>query len=231
MITRRKTREVVLSIIYTMEYYDFDLKDFYNDPVEYWRWFEESCTETPWDEIVDTLSSAYDEILLERLNKEEKIVLKVSGMDEELSLSLSTLIEEKKKDYFYSFADKISENIPVEEISFGELTKEELVKVNENLEYVKEFIGFYNTNKKSIDEEILNRLDNWDFNRLTLMDKLLLRLAVVEILYMPKIPPKVSINEVIDISKKFSTPKSGNFINGILNNLLHNMKNEDSNSI
>lgn len=231
MITRRKTREVVLSVLYTMEYYDFDLKEFYNDPVKYWHWFEESCIETPWDEVVDTLSSAYDEILLEKSTKDEKVVIKVPGTKDEMTLNINSLIDEKKKDHFMSIADKITDGVSEPEPPSKTLTKEDRVKIDENLQYVKELIVLYNAHKSAIDDEILNRLDNWDFSRLALVDKLLLRLGMVEILHMPKIPPKVSINEVIDISKRFSTPKSGNFINGILNNLLQNLKNENSSNI
>ncbi len=57
---------------------------------------------------------------------------------------------------------------------------------------------------------------NWDLSRMATLDRNVLRMAVFELLHCPDIPPKVTINEAIDIGKKFSTANSGAFINGIL---------------
>ena len=57
-------------------------------------------------------------------------------------------------------------------------------------------------------------------------DKILLKMCITEILYFPDIPPKVSINEVIDMAKEYSTSNSGKFINGILDAILSDLKKE-----
>jgi len=57
---------------------------------------------------------------------------------------------------------------------------------------------------------------NWDLSRMATLDRNVLRMAVFELLHCPDIPPKVTINEAIEIGKKFSTQNSGAFINGIL---------------
>ena len=75
-------------------------------------------------------------------------------------------------------------------------------------------------NKKEIDEKIQERVSNWEMSRIALIDKLLLRMAICEMSYFPDIPPKVSINEAIEIAKEFSTAGSGKFINGILDAIL-----------
>jgi N utilization substance protein B len=80
-------------------------------------------------------------------------------------------------------------------------------------------------NKKDLDKSISKRVDNWEMNRIALIDKILLRMGIAEILFFPDIPPKVSINEVIEISKNYSTPNSGKFINGILDAILSELKN------
>ena len=67
-----------------------------------------------------------------------------------------------------------------------------------------------------VDAKIRTLADNWDFERLAAVDRNILRLAVYEMLYRPEIPPVVSINEAIDIAKKFSTAESGKFVNGLL---------------
>ena len=67
-----------------------------------------------------------------------------------------------------------------------------------------------------IDAKIRTLADNWDFERLAAVDRNILRLAVYEMLFCPEIPPVVSINEAIEIAKKFSTAESGKFVNGLL---------------
>jgi len=67
---------------------------------------------------------------------------------------------------------------------------------------------------------IAERAVNWEFDRIATMDKLLLRMAVAELLEFPSIPIKVTLNEYIELSKIFSTPRSRIFINGILDKLI-----------
>ena len=67
-----------------------------------------------------------------------------------------------------------------------------------------------------VDTKIRALADNWDFERLATVDRNVLRLAIYEMLFRPEIPPVVSINEAIEIAKKFSTAESGKFVNGLL---------------
>jgi len=73
--------------------------------------------------------------------------------------------------------------------------------------------------QEALDTDIRAAVKNWDFDRLALLDRLILRLAVAELLYFSEIPPKVTMNEAIDLAKKFSTEQSGHFVNGILDAL------------
>jgi N utilization substance protein B len=68
---------------------------------------------------------------------------------------------------------------------------------------------------------------NWDVERIAFIDELILELAIAEFLYFPSIPTKVTMNEYIELSKYYSTKKSRNFINGILDKALKAMKKED----
>jgi transcription antitermination protein NusB len=77
---------------------------------------------------------------------------------------------------------------------------------------------------KDLDSEIKSRVDNWEMNRIALIDLILLRMGICEIMFFPEIPPKVSINESIEIAKEFSTAGSGKFINGILDSILSDIK-------
>lgn len=63
------------------------------------------------------------------------------------------------------------------------------------------------------------KLKNWDPERIALLDMILMQMGVCEFLYFETIPPKVTINEYIDLAKEYSTPQSGQFVNGILDNI------------
>lgn len=80
----------------------------------------------------------------------------------------------------------------------------------------KRVIKYNEDNSKYIDK----KTKNWEVERIALMDVLLMKMAITEFLYFPSIPVKVSLNEYIEISKLFSTPKSKVFINGVLDKLL-----------
>jgi N utilization substance protein B len=67
-----------------------------------------------------------------------------------------------------------------------------------------------------IDEHIRSHAQNWELHRMATVDRNVLRLAIYEMLHREDIPPVVSINEAVDIAKKFSTEDSGKFVNGIL---------------
>ncbi len=77
------------------------------------------------------------------------------------------------------------------------------------------------------DELIIETAKNWDINRIAIIDKILIRMAVCEMLYFPDIPTKVSINEVLEIAKRFSTDHSDKFINGVLDAILKRLKNQN----
>lgn len=71
------------------------------------------------------------------------------------------------------------------------------------------------------------RLKNWDSDRLATVDIILMRMALSEFLYFPSIPIKVTINEYLDIAKEYSTPKSKDFINGVLDALMKDLKDKN----
>ena len=70
--------------------------------------------------------------------------------------------------------------------------------------------------RDALDEQIKKYAKNWELHRIAAVDRNVLRLAIYEMLYREDIPPVVSINEAVDIAKKFSTQDSGKFVNGVL---------------
>lgn len=87
------------------------------------------------------------------------------------------------------------------------------------INFGKDLINKVLIHKHEFDQKIKERLSNWEMDRIALIDRILLRMALCEILFFPDIPPKVSINEAIEIAKIYSTAGSGKFINGILDSI------------
>ncbi len=83
--------------------------------------------------------------------------------------------------------------------------------------------------KSDIDAIIERFSDNWKLTRMSCVDRNIIRIAAYELLCCHDIPPKVSINEAIDVGKKFGTDESGAFINGILDSIRVAIKKEDIN--
>ncbi len=86
-------------------------------------------------------------------------------------------------------------------------------------EFIVELFEISLKNRDWCENEIKSRLNNWEFERVAVLDRLLLILAISEIFFIDNIPPKVSIAEAIEIAKQFSTEESSAFVNGVLDNI------------
>ena len=96
--------------------------------------------------------------------------------------------------------------------------------------FVKDLFYLSEKNKKWCEEKIIERLNNWEFERVALLDRLLLILAISEIFFIDDVPPKVSISEAIEIAKQYSTEESPSFINGVLDNIYKSIPTEVNSS-
>lgn len=93
------------------------------------------------------------------------------------------------------------------------------------LDFAKDLTRELVAHREAISLIISGRLVRWDIQRVALIDRLLMEIGIVELLYFPEIPPKATINELIEIAKDFSTEESGKFINGLLHAVMtHFMK-------
>ncbi len=109
---------------------------------------------------------------------------------------------------------QVIENLPGEKLS------------DENsAEFAKKLIQKAIENISELDKRIKEKALNWEFSRIAILDRLILRIGICELLLFEDIPPKVTINEAIEIAKKYSTEKSGIFVNGILDSILQDLKN------
>lgn len=104
------------------------------------------------------------------------------------------------------------------------LCLEENIKTTSSVyEFATDLIKNTLVNLDEIDEMIKSQSENWEFSRLALIDKNILRMATYEIVFK-KVHPAIIINEAIEIAKKFSTDNSGKFINGILDSIYKKAK-------
>ena len=94
----------------------------------------------------------------------------------------------------------------------------------DDMEFARELFVKTILHNKEYEGAISERTKNWEVDRIALMDILILKMALAELVSFPGIPVKVSINEYIDISKEYSTPKSKQFVNGIIDKLAADYK-------
>ncbi|MBD3918699.1 transcription antitermination factor NusB [Paenibacillus sp. PR3] len=93
----------------------------------------------------------------------------------------------------------------------------EAAKVNE---YTRELVMGVVERKKAIDEMLQQHLTGWQVDRLSRVDRQVLRLACYEMVFRDDVPPKAAINEAIELAKHFGTDESGKFVNGVLGKLI-----------
>ena len=93
---------------------------------------------------------------------------------------------------------------------------------SENDIYTKELFNCVVEKKSWADDLISQCLENWEYGRVAILDKILLRMGVSEIYHIDDVPPKVSISEMVEIAKVYSTEESSSFVNGILDTIYKN---------
>ena len=97
----------------------------------------------------------------------------------------------------------------------------------EKWEFAKSLMNTTLDKKDYALELIKPKLKNWDADRIAVLDMILMEMGVCELLYFETIPTKVTINEYIDLAKEYSTPQSGHFVNGILDNIHKDLLSQD----
>jgi N utilization substance protein B len=120
------------------------------------------------------------------------------------------------------------------ESEFSDLSWEEILdsqtsrraSSQETMEYARLLFSKTLETSAELDEKIGSVVKNWEMNRISIVDKNILRFALCEILYFPDVPPKVSLNEAIEIAHKYSSLDAGRFVNGILDRLLRRYEQE-----
>jgi N utilization substance protein B len=182
-------------------------------------WFRERVKE----------DSAYNEFIAEKNPTEESQKAFIKHLARKIILgagAINDYFEEQNirwaedKDIIKSMVDKT-----IKSFADGKTT---LQKVSLNWEEDREFTEKLFNNAISLDnkykELIAKNTRNWEVDRLPLTDRVILEMAIAEMIHFPNIPVKVTINEYIELTKEYSTPKSRQFINGILDVIAKSMK-------
>ena len=153
--------------------------------------------------IIDQCLPGYD---LLKSFYEEKSVYYTDGYD----LVILLLIK-----FIENFNSKFSS-----ETSLPGIYKPALNGKNEDREFVRVLYKTVLRNDSDIDEELKHRTKNWEFERIPIMDIILLKMAIIELQKMETVPVKVTLNEYIELAKYFSTNNSKVFVNGVLDRLI-----------
>ena len=96
----------------------------------------------------------------------------------------------------------------------------------ETLDFARELALGTAKHRDHIDRLIGKYARDWTLDRMANVDRNVLRLAIFELLYLPDIPPSVTVDEAVELAKKYSTAESGRFVNGILGNMVRNLDGE-----
>ncbi|GEO23186.1 transcription antitermination factor NusB [Cyclobacterium qasimii] len=125
----------------------------------------------------------------------------------------------ENKSIVKSLSSKVIKNLTGSEDEADEILPELAINWEEDKEFFQDIYNFTVASEKEYSELIANTTKNWDVERIALTDRVILIMALSEMVNFSSIPTKVSINEYIDISKTYSTPKSKQFVNGLLDTL------------
>jgi N utilization substance protein B len=98
----------------------------------------------------------------------------------------------------------------------------------EDTEFVYALVQGVADNQKKIDEIIVKTAPEWPLDQITLVDRNVLRVGIYELMFLKEVPPKVAINEAVELAKSFGGESSGKFLNGVLGTLYKEITPEDS---
>jgi transcription antitermination protein NusB len=160
------------------------------------------------------------EIILNIFNNEIPVFQALEGILEEMSIFWNDDVE-----FMLSMVIKTLK--PFKETDKPEKKLMPLFKNEDDEEFSKKLFRKVSINHTDYNELIKKHSQNWEFDRIALMDILIMQMAIAEILEFPSIPIKVSLNEYIDIAKLYSTYNSNTFINGILDNIVKELKSQN----
>ena len=146
----------------------------------------------------EVLEFILEKFMLEKENFLSHIEEIFTNWDDDAEMVILLLTNYLQKPGSYNFKEMISE---------------------EKWNFAKDLLQTVREKSEHLESLVIPKLKNWDPERIALLDMILMKMGVAEFLYFETIPPKVTINEYIDLAKEYSTSQSGQFVNGILDNI------------
>jgi N utilization substance protein B len=146
----------------------------------------------------EILEFILEKFMLEKENFLSHIEEIFTNWDDDAEMVILLLTNYLQKPGTYNFKEMISE---------------------EKWNFAKDLLQTVRDKSEHLESLVIPKLKNWDPERIALLDMILMKMGVAEFLYFETIPPKVTINEYIDLAKEYSTSQSGQFVNGILDNI------------
>lgn len=162
-------------------------------------------------------------------NQDFDIIKKIISKSIVDNPKLDEILEEKSiywNDDLEFLCSNIIQNIKNFDKNISEYKLPGLFKDKQDKDFANTLIKQSVLNKDDFDKKILDCLKKWELERVAFLDRVLIHLALAEITQIPYIPVKVTINEYLDIAKVYSTEKSSNFINGIIDKIHMDIKNK-----
>lgn len=184
---------------------ELEIREWFRDYVKPSETYQEYLKIT--EPTIEQDFEAADDLLKKIIFKNEVILTYFSEKD---------LNWTENKSVVRSLASKVLKNAAGSEESEGDQLPEIAINWDEDKEFFQNIFNFTIENEGMSKALIAQKTKNWDIDRLAFTDKIIISMAIAEMKHFPSIPVKVSINEYIDISKTYSTPKSKQFVNGLL---------------
>lgn len=222
---RRNTRENLLMFFYSMEFKDPRNKIPDDELKKFLKEVSDIRKEDKLENLRESIKEIFDSVKIIKLENEDAIEFSLPYTKETVTMTFEDMDNNNVHDGFFTKASDIMAEMGIRDDKKHDNTFSDN---SENLKFFRNYVSSYFGNIDMIDKSIISNLENWDFTRISIIDKIILRMGIVELKYFDDIPPKVVINEAIELGKKYSTEKSNVFINGILNKLKNEIRKTDN---
>ena len=184
------------------------------------RGFYETAAALEEAQALATADDPEDALVLRTLLKAHKALMDSEDYDDYIEDRFSRWDEDKS--LVVGAAKKIIKALPQSAALLSTYRPDEATVVD----FGERLLGYVVDRDAELLAHIEPTLQNWDAERLATLDLVLLKMALGELLIFPQIPPKVTLNEYVELAKTYSTDKSREFVNGVLDRLLHTLRDE-----
>lgn len=213
---RHKTREALLCVLYAYEMNEITLEQLTESIEPFFTLMDESRENSTVELLKDQLETIFDDVRHKKLEAEDQISFILPKNSTIVNIKYSELESCYWHDGFSEYCAKF-DNLATESTISDQSDKEaDDQNVNANKAYFTKSLHLYTDKNEDLDQLIKEKLQNWDFGRVAVIDKVIIRMGIIELLNFNDIPSLVTVNEAIELGKKYSTDNSGKFINGLL---------------